>query len=78
MANNNNNFILIDWKKKIPEGPEENIKWQIANGKYEMHSPRLNDLDISVLLPHCVDTRNKILSAVSSDNALGPLYPKRV
>ena len=82
MANNNNNFTLIDWKKKIPEGPEENIKWQIANGKYEMHSPRLNDLDISVLLPHCVDTRNKILSAVSSDNhkaaSLFRVFPRTI
>ena len=63
---------LIDWKKKTPNGRDEAIKWQIANSKYEIHTPELSDLDIAVFLPHCLDVRNKIVSAVSAENHKAP------
>ena len=79
MSNSN---IVIDWKKKTPSSREETIKWQIANGKYEIHTPELSDLDIAVLLPHCIDVRNKILSAVSTENhkaaSLFRVFPRTI
>ena len=68
----NNSNVVIDWKKKSASGREETIKWQIANSKYEIHTAELDDLDISVLLPHCIDVRNKVLSAVSTENHKAP------
>ena len=79
MSNSN---IVIEWKKKTPSSREETIKWQIANGKYEIHTPELSDLDIAVLLPHCIDVRNKILSAVSTENhkaaSLFRVFPRTI
>ena len=73
---------LIDWKKKTPNGRDEAIKWQIANSKYEIHTPELSDLDIAVFLPHCLDVRNKIVSAVSAENHKAPslfrVFPRTI
>ena len=74
--------ILIDWKKKTPNSRDETIKWQIANSKYEIHTPELNDLDIAVFLPHCLDVRNKVISAVAAENhkaaSLFRVFPRTI
>ena len=60
--------ILIDWKKKVPEGSEKAVNWEIGNTKYQIYAPELKEFDIAIFLPHCIDVRNKILAVVSNDN----------
>ena len=56
--------------------------WQVGNTKYEIHTPELDDLDIAVFLPHCLDVRNKVLSAVSTENhkatSLFRVFPRTI
>ena len=50
------------------------VKWQIGSSKYEIYTPLLKDLELSVLLPHCVEIKSKIESAVSTVNHRGQSY----
>ena len=61
---------------------EESIKWQVGNSKYEIHTTQLKQVDLAVLLPHCIEVRNKVLSAVSAENhcalSLFRVFPRTI
>jgi len=66
--------LLFPWIKESSEGRSEAFKWQIGNARYEIHSVVLDDLSLEVLLPHCLDIKNKIEAAVSTANHVGQSY----
>ena len=48
------------------------LKWQQGNNKYEIHVSTLDNLELSTIVPHCLDILDKVLSVVSTDNHKGP------
>ena len=50
------------------------VKWQVGSSKYEIYTPLLRDLELSVLLPHCVEIKSKIDSAVPTVTHRGQSY----
>jgi hypothetical protein len=63
---------LFPWKKPLTMDHAEAIKWSNNNGRYEIHTTILNNLDLSILLRHCLEVRNKIRAAVTVNAHLGP------
>jgi hypothetical protein len=59
--------LLISWIKSTTNGHEETIKWSHGNTKYETHSPVLEDLELKVLMPHCLAVKTKIEQVVTID-----------
>ena len=64
--------ILIPWKALEPDSYKETIKWSHGHGRYEIYMPTLDDLDLAVLLPHCLNVLNKVKKVVTTNNHLGP------
>ena len=57
---------LFPWKKT--ESPREKaVKWTITNAKYEIYIGELDEIELSPLVAHCMDFRNKVLAVVSVD-----------
>ena len=54
------------------EGTETTIKWSQANTRYEIVVKILDDIDIAILLPHCLDVRQKVLQTVTTQANKGP------
>ena len=50
------------------------IKWQQSTSKYEIYTPVLRDLELAVMIPHCIEVKQKIDSAVSTATHKGPSY----
>lgn len=46
----------------------ETVKWRQQNTNYEIHTTLLEDLDVSLLLPHCINVRDKIDTVVTNNN----------
>jgi hypothetical protein len=66
------NPYTFPFKKIIDDKRMPSIKWQQANTKYKIHVKTLEDIDLSVLIPHCVETRAKIRNEVTIDGHCGP------
>ena len=52
----------------------ESIKWKQANTAYEIHTSVLRDLNLNILLPHCLAIRDKIITVVTNPAHLGPSF----
>jgi hypothetical protein len=63
---------LFPWKKPLTMDHAEAIKWSNDNARYEIHMIVLNELDLSILLPHCLEVKNKIKAVVTTNAHLGP------
>jgi hypothetical protein len=63
---------VFPWKKPLTTDHAEAIKWSNNNARYEIHTTVLNNLDLSILLPHCLEVRNKIEAVVTTNAHLGP------
>ena len=62
-------FYADDNFPLLVEDQEERLlayKWQTGNSKYEIYAKSLSELDLPVLLTHCINVRNKVESTVSS------------
>ena len=59
---------------KLPtrEGVVETIKWSEAGSHYEIHMPILDSLELSKVVPHCMEFRDAIATAVDNAAYLGP------
>jgi hypothetical protein len=57
-------------KNKVEPGPTTAVKWTIAKKPYEIHSPTLDDINLAILVPHCLETKQKIQKAVGTPNHL--------
>jgi len=68
--------------KKIDAGRETTIKWTVNNAKYEIYSSELDTVDLSILIAHCLDVRNKVLSVVNVDahkaKSLMRVFPRTI
>jgi len=62
--------------KDHTERRSEAVKWQQGNAKYEVYAPTLDTAELSVLVPHCIETKNKVRKVVSNEAHLGPSYFK--
>jgi hypothetical protein len=62
---------LFPWKKPLTKDHVEAIKWSNYNSRYEIHTTVLNELDLPILLPHCLEVRNKIEAVVTVNAHLG-------
>ena len=58
---------LFPWKKTESQQREKAIKWTVTNAKYEIYVCELDEIELSALVAHCMDFRNKVLSVVSVD-----------
>ena len=65
---------LFHWEKPANDEHTETIKWSLGNSRYEIHCIVLHDLDLAVLLPHCLEIKNKIEAVVTANNHLGPSF----
>jgi hypothetical protein len=63
---------IFPWKKPLTTDHAEAIKWSNNNARYEIHTIVLNELDLSILLPHCLEVKNKIEAVVTTNAHLGP------
>jgi hypothetical protein len=66
------NPYTFPFKKNNEDKRMPAIKWQQVNNKYEIHVKTLEDIDLSVLIPHCIETRAKIKNEVSVGGHRGP------
>jgi hypothetical protein len=49
------------------------VKWRRhANSQYEIHAHTLASIELPVLIPHCTETKQRIVTAVTTDAHLGP------
>ena len=67
-------ITVMPWVKTKCESYAESIKWNQGNSRYEIHSRILEDMDLDVLVPHCLEVRRKIQAVVNVDNHLGPAF----
>ena len=51
---------------------KESIKWSRGHSRYEIYLPVLQSLDLNELLPHAINFRAKLLTAVGTDAHKGP------
>lgn len=66
-------IFTFPWKKQEHDGAYPTThKWQQGNNKYEIHATTLNDIDLSILLPHCLETRDKVLKEVHTNAHRAP------
>jgi hypothetical protein len=74
--------LLIPWKKPTTTSHVETIKWSHGNSKYEIYVPVLEDLELMVLVPHCLDVKAKIEQVVSNNAHVGPslfrVFPRTI
>ncbi len=52
--------------------PASTIKWKQVNTLHEIHAPTLATNDLSILVPHCLNIKLKIIRAVHTAAHLGP------
>jgi hypothetical protein len=76
-------ILIIPWKKTTSEGQQmETIKWTHVNSRYEIHAPVLEVLELSTLLPHCLEIKAKIESVVTTVAHIGPslfrVFPRTI
>jgi hypothetical protein len=45
---------VMHWVKPKNNGHAESLKWQEEESRYEIHSWILEDMELDILLPHCV------------------------
>jgi hypothetical protein len=64
--------LLFPWKKNKTDAHVETIKWSHGNSKYEIYVPILEDLELKLLLPHCLDVKAKVEQVVQANAHLGP------
>ena len=59
---------------KPPEAPSYKpaIKWQIVNSKYKIHATVLKKLDIPLIVPHCLEIKNRVESVIRTPAHVGP------
>jgi len=57
---------IFPWKKTESQR-EKAIKWTVTNAKYEIYVCELDEIELSPLVAHCMDVRNKVLSVLSVD-----------
>lgn len=48
------------------------IKWKQNNSSYEIHTNILESIELSKVLPHCLEVEAKILAVVTTANHQGP------
>ena len=65
-------FQLSYDKNKDQDQYLETFKWHVNDNKYEIHAHTLEDIDLGVLLTHCVEVSSKIRSEVTDDADVGP------
>ena len=71
-ANTVDPLFLFQLREEEQQGPQNVFKWQHVNAKYEIHASILNRLDLPILLPHCLDIKAKVESAVGIAARVGP------
>ena len=58
------------------------VKWQQLNTKYEIHISVLRELDLSIIVPHCLDVVDKVIGVVGTAAHKGPslykVFPRTV
>jgi transposase InsO family protein len=74
--------IIIPWKKTVSDTQVETIKWTHVNARYEIHAQVLENLELSSLLPHCLEIKAKIESVVTTAAHIGPslfrVFPRTI
>jgi hypothetical protein len=69
-----NTITIMPWAKTKSESYAESIKWNQGNARYEIHSQILEDMDLDVLVPHCLEVRRKIQAVTNVEAHLGSAY----
>ena len=63
---------LFPWKKSTSAEHTQAINWSNGNARWEIHSIVLNDTDLSIILPHSLEVKNKIKAVVTTSAHLRP------
>ena len=65
-------LTIFPYKHKDSNDKPHAFKWQQGQSKYEVYSSTLDDLGIAVLVPHCIETFNKLDTVISTKTHKGP------
>jgi hypothetical protein len=72
LANLKMSTLLIPWIKSNNDVHEGTIKWSHDDAECEICSAVLEDLELKMLMPHCLAVKTKIEQVVTIDAHLGP------
>ena len=75
-----NQIPLVKWSRPIQNTHEEVLKWKIGTQAHEIYISPLTTLNLTELMEHCQDIRNKVFTEVPQENqralSLFKIFPR--